>query len=138
MTLELHSLSPLQLQVKGSSVLIALMVRCGFIELLCVDGEPAFFKLATGSAKPPIINHVFSSALSAPKRSRAVAVGLSAAHLPWGRTPEYTHTNTHTGLEILQAHWICRGGRGHARTGLSVSTTRHDFHNYSSQASGFS
>lgn len=95
MTVELHSLSPLQLQVKGSFVLTALMVRCGFIELLCVDGAPAFFKLATGPAKPPIINHVFSSALSAPKRSRAVAVGLSAAHLPWGRTPEYTHTNTH-------------------------------------------
>lgn len=70
MTLELHSLSPLQLQVKGSFVRIALMVRCGFIELLCVDGEPAFFKLATGPAKPPIINHVLSPFCSQTEQSR--------------------------------------------------------------------
>lgn len=64
-----------------------------------------------------------------PKHARAIAVELLAAHLRWGRLPEYTHTHTHTQLEILQAHWKCRGGRGHAWTGLSVNTMQHDFNN---------
>lgn len=47
---------------------------------------------------------------------------------------EAARIHTHTQLEILQAHWKCRGGRGHAWTGLSVNTTWHDFH----KVSGFS
>ena len=37
------------------------------------------------------INHAFSGC-APPKHTRAIAVELVAAHLPWGRLPEYTHT----------------------------------------------
>lgn len=40
------------------------------------------------------INHAFSSALCTPKHTRAIAIQLLAAHLPWGRLPEYTHTHS--------------------------------------------
>lgn len=102
-------------------------VRCSFYR----GANCSAFRVGNERVRLPI-NHAFSGAWCAPKQMRAIAVELLAAHLPWGRLPEYTHT--HTQLEILQAHWKCRGGRGHAWTGLSVNTTWHDFH----KVSGFS
>ena len=89
----------------------------------------------------------------------SVSQGHEASHKSWfqpGLVYSQTHKRHHsstfssppslgeaarihklTQLEILQAHWKCRGGRRHAWTRLSVWAL-HDFHSHTTVTSCFS
>lgn len=64
-------------------------VRCSFYR----GANCSAFRVGNERVRLPI-NHAFSGAWCAPKQMRAIAVELLAAHLPWGRLPEYTHTHS--------------------------------------------